>query len=170
MGSPVHISDKNVVEVVPYATKATFLRLDVGPFALLYAAVCCGYYLPLWAALGGDEARGEGSINNTSSSERNMVAVLMVLPAVLVLHLLVFLSTQWSVQFCCAVSQRRVTTIDLAEVWYADRGRGGKGTTIYRLDVVVSYKSIHPEDFPCLYTDRRLKQRLHVCSPLASYL
>lgn len=112
MGSPVHIIDKNVVEVVPYAPRATFLRLDVGPFALLYVVVCCGYYLPFFA--GDSNVKDESS--SSSSSMRNMVAVLVALPIVLVLHMLVFLSTQWSVRFCCVVSQRRVASIDLAEV------------------------------------------------------
>lgn len=98
MTSPVYVSDKMVVNVVPYAARRAVLRLDVGPFALLYFAV----YFCIWQW---DTKEGTGKI-----------VALMVLPIVLVCHLLVFLCTQWSVRFNCLVSQRRVASIDGAEV------------------------------------------------------
>lgn len=95
---PVYINDKAVVDLVPYAARHVALRLDVGPFALLYLAV----YLYIFQH---DIKDGWGK-----------AVVLVALPALLVCHLLVFLSTQWSVRFMCLVSQRRVASIDRAEV------------------------------------------------------
>lgn len=94
MGS-LYVSDKAVVGIVPYAARHVPLRLDVGPFALLYLAV----YWSIWRW-----------------DVRDSWIVLAALPAILVCHLLVFLSTQWSVRFMCLVSQRRVVSIDTAEV------------------------------------------------------
>lgn len=95
---PVYINDKAVVDLVPYASRHAALRLDVGPFALLYLAV----YLCIFQY---DIKDGWGK-----------AVVLVALPALLVCHLLVFLSTQWSVRFMCLVSQRWVASIDRAEV------------------------------------------------------
>lgn len=94
----VYISDKSVVKVVPYAARHVALRLDVGPFAVLYMAV----YWCIWE-LGVKDGRGKA-------------VVLVALPVLLVSHLLVFLSTHWSVRFMCLVSQKRVASIDSAEV------------------------------------------------------
>lgn len=98
----VYISDKAVVEVVPYASRHTLLRLDVGPFALLYFAIyaCIWEHWPLVLQEGG----------------WSKVVVLVALPVVLMCHLLLFLSTQWSIRFSCVVSQWRVASIDVAEV------------------------------------------------------
>lgn len=98
----LYISDKAVVDVVPYAARHVLLRLDVGPFALLYLAV-------YWCIWRWDVNDGWGK-----------VVVLVVLPAVLVCHLLVFLSTQWSVRFMCLVSQWRVASIDQTQVRVVD--------------------------------------------------
>lgn len=113
MAAAVYISDKAVVELVPYAARRTALRLDVGPFVLLYL----GVYLGIW------------NLDPTDGWEQ--VVVLVLLPGVLVCHLLMFLSTQWSIRFMCLVSQRRVASIDLAKVcrpksWY-NRLNGGCG-------------------------------------------
>lgn len=97
---PVYISDKAVVDLVPYAARHVARRLDVGPFSLLYLAVYLG-------TLQCDVKEGWAK-----------AVVLVALPALLVCHLLVFLSTQWSVRFMCLVSQRRVSSIDQAEVRY----------------------------------------------------
>lgn len=96
----VYISDKVVVDLVPYAARRTAFRLDVAPFVLLYL----GVYLGIW--------------NLNPKDGWGQVVVLGLLPGVLVCHLLVFLSTQWSIHFMCLVSQRRVASIDLAEVGY----------------------------------------------------
>lgn len=111
MASSVYISDKTVVEVVPYATRSTILRLDIAPFALLYAVVYCWFTIPLEPA---DNAK-DGALLE-AAAPRNMVPVLVALPVILVIHLLVFLSTQWSVRFYCMVSHRKVASIHLAEV------------------------------------------------------
>ena len=95
----VYISDKAVVDLVPYAARRTALRWDVGPFALLYL----GVYIGIWNLDTKDDGWGQA-------------VVLVLLPAVLACHLLVFLSTQWSIRFMCLVSQRRVASVDLAEV------------------------------------------------------
>ena len=100
MAASVYISDKAVVDLVPYAARRTAFRLDVGPFVLLYL----GVYLGIWNL---DPKDGWGQM-----------VVLVLLPGVLACHLLVFLSTQWSIRFMCLVSQRRVASIDLAEVRY----------------------------------------------------
>lgn len=97
MGS-LYVSDKAVVDIVPYAARRSLFRLDVGPFVVLYLAV----YHCVWHW---DVKDGWGK-----------VVVLVALPIVLVCHLLVFLSTQWSVRFMCLVSQWRVASVDLAEV------------------------------------------------------
>lgn len=94
----MYVSDKALVGLAPYAARRTAFRLDVGPFVLLYL----GVYLGIWNF---DPKDGWGQ-----------AVVLVVLPGVLVCHLLVFLSTQWSIRFMCLVSQRRVASIDLAEV------------------------------------------------------
>lgn len=95
MATSLYICDKAVIDVVPYTPRRTVLRLDVGPFAVLYLAI----YWAMWRW-----------------NLRDGWVVLIALPAVLACHLLVFLSTQWSVRFMCFVSQRRVTSIDDAEV------------------------------------------------------
>lgn len=97
---PVYINDKAVVDLVPYRARHVARRLDVGPFSLLYLAVYLG-------TCQFDVKDGWGK-----------AVVLVALPALLVCHLLVFLSTQWSVRFMCLVSQRRVASIDQAEVGY----------------------------------------------------
>lgn len=100
MASSLYISDKSVIDVVPYTPRRTVLRLDVGPFAVLYLAI----YWAMWRW-----NLWDGWV------------VLVALPAVLACHLLLFLSTQWSVRFMCFVSQRRVTSIDDAEVGLIDQ-------------------------------------------------
>lgn len=98
MAAVAYVNDKAVVDLVPYTARRTAFRLDVGPFVPLYL----GVYLGIWRL---DPKDGWGQ-----------VVVLVLLPGVLVCHLLVFLSTQWSIRFLCLVSQRRVASIDLAEV------------------------------------------------------
>lgn len=110
MAASVYISDKAVVDLVPYAARRTVFRLDVGPFVLLYL----GVYLGIWNL---DPKDGWGQ-----------VVVLVLLPGVLACHLLVFLSTQWSIRFMCLVSQRRVASIDLAEVCCRYMGQQCSGT------------------------------------------
>lgn len=98
MAAAAYISDKSVVELVPYAARCIAFRLDVGPFVLLYLTV----YWAIWSL---DTKGGWGQ-----------AVVLVALPCVLACHLLVFLSTQWSIRFMCLVSQWRVASIDRAEV------------------------------------------------------
>lgn len=100
MAAAVYVNDKAVLDLVLYAARRTALRLDVGPFALLYL----GVYWGIWSC---HEREGSGW---------GQAVVLVLLPVVLVCHLLVFLSTQWSVRFMCLVSQRRVASIEDAEV------------------------------------------------------
>ncbi|CAM9985872.1 unnamed protein product, partial [Ectocarpus fasciculatus] len=97
MAAAAYIADKCVVELVPYTARRIAFRLDVGPFALLYLAV----YWAIWSL---DTKGGWGQ-----------AVVLVALPCVLACHLLVFLSTQWSIRFMCLVSQWRVASIDRAE-------------------------------------------------------
>lgn len=94
----IYVNDKAVVDVVPYAARHALFRLDVGPFVVPYLAI----YHCVWHW---DVKDGWGK-----------VVVLVALPMLLVCHLLVFLSTQWSVRCMCLVSQRRVASIDRAEV------------------------------------------------------
>lgn len=98
----VYISDKAVVEVVPYIARSLLFRLDVGPFVLIYLVI----YYCIWH-LGEAVLQGWGK-----------ALVLVALPTVLAAHFLVFLGTKWSVRFCCMVSKRRLTSINLAEVMY----------------------------------------------------
>lgn len=98
MAAAAYISDKTIVDLVPYKARSVVSRLDVGPFALLYLSV-----FVYWQRS-----------NPKDGSEQ--AAVLVLLPSVLVCHLLVFLSTQWSIRFMCLVSQWRVASIDRAEV------------------------------------------------------
>lgn len=100
----VYISDRAIVEIVPYTSRGMVFRLDIGPFALVYLAI----YSCIWH-LGDAVLLGWGR-----------VVVLVVLPVVLLCHLLVFLGTQWSVQFNCLVSQWRVASIDIAEVNFGE--------------------------------------------------
>lgn len=100
MAAAAYISDKTVVDLVPYKARGIASRLDVGPFALLYLAVFL-----CWQR-SSDPKDGSGG----------QAAVLVLLPGVLACHLLLFLSTQWSIRIMCLVSQWRVASIDRAEV------------------------------------------------------
>lgn len=102
MVAAAYISDKTIVDLVPYKARGIASRLDVGPFALLYLAVFLS-----WQRSSSDPKEGAGG---------QEVAVLVLLPGVLACHLLLFLSTQWSIRVMCLVSQWRVASIDRAEV------------------------------------------------------
>lgn len=106
MAAAAYISDKAVVDLVLYKARSVAFRLDVGPFAVLYLAV----FLCWQRSWNFDPKDGWGQ-----------AVVLVLLPSVLVCHLLVFLSTQWSIRFMCLVSQWKVASIDRAEVGIADR-------------------------------------------------
>lgn len=98
--TPVYISDKSVIDVIPYVARWLLLRIDVGPFVLAYFVIfCCIWHLQPEVLQGGGK-----------------FIVLLALPTVLACHLLVFLGTQWSIRFYCLVTQWRVASIDLAEV------------------------------------------------------
>ena len=79
------------VDVELYVRRAALLRLDVGPFVVAYALL----HGVAWSSVLGE-------------SGSPPAYALVGIPAVLVLHLFVFLSTRWSVRCKCQVAYARV--------------------------------------------------------------
>ncbi|CAM9782569.1 unnamed protein product, partial [Choristocarpus tenellus] len=102
----IYVNDKAVLQVIPYTPRTMLWRLDVVPFALLYALVYTqasswtGDGVAIWSRVWG----------------REKLALLLALPMVILAQLLVFLFTRWSVRFKCFVAYRRVTSVDHATV------------------------------------------------------
>ena len=92
----VRVDDKTVKSLSLYKPLPVPLRLDVLPFAFLYAAA---FYLAL-----------------VSAKEAHNTAGLIAVPVLLFLHGLAYLCTFWSVDFHCWLAFTHVSSLEQATV------------------------------------------------------
>lgn len=90
-------------------------RLDVYPFALVYAAL----HYSAWSAQLSDD--------RSAASERETRTCLILLPCVLLVHFLTFLSSQWSVRCQCLLGYERAKHVAMARVVLATPTTTGGG-------------------------------------------
>src|SRR5690554_3794758 len=95
--------DKHVESIALLRRRAWFLRMDVAPFAVLYGAAF------LWA--------------NTAAKDAQLV-VLVVLSTLLLAHILVFFSTQWTANADAIVGYTKVGR------WVVERERVGENCSL----------------------------------------